>query len=146
MSLHYQFILLSFVLGFAFPNTSDADAPPPAGYIETCTLEKQHYNETDCFECDGSYMGPAPADGGEPDADYGTCEAESVYSSQEYEKKCQSWGSSFWTEIWCKPSPGAVGPAGDPPSNDNSCSAVAPGISPARTPALSLFRLIWAGR
>ena len=144
MTLYCKSVMLVFVLGLAFPNSSVADGAPPPGFVKTCILEKQHYNGTECFECDGTYMGPAPADSEEldPHEDYGTCEEGSVYSSQGYDKICQSWGSSYWTEVWCKPSPGTVGPAGDAPSNDNSCTVVTPGIRPAHTTAMRLFRLL----
>ena len=103
--------------------TANADVAPPDDYKETCTLKKQHFNDTECFECRMDVRGSI-ADAG----DDGYCQSEETYTADGYEKKCKSRGGSVWTEIWCRPKTGAEGPAGEPGSGDgDGCSVITVG-------------------
>ena len=65
-----------------------ADVPPPAGYVEQCTLEKQKKAGEDC-------QTSRPWHG---DPDKGDLE----WGAKGYKQRCRTNGASAWTEIWCK--------------------------------------------
>lgn len=67
-----------------------ADIPPPPGYIEQCTVEKQCKNTEEgdaCFVAD--YHQPA------------TCKKK--HEKDGFVYKCQAGGGHSWTEIFCRP-------------------------------------------
>ena len=125
-----------------------ADVPPPPGHVEQCTVELQQQADAICEAC-GSYY-----------ATVEKCPAQ--YASTPFQKRCQSYGASVWTEVWCRPrtpaDPALVGatarevphaaetPAGAAPSaasttaqDDDSCSVAAPGAPGRRGSAAWLM-------
>ena len=64
-----------------------ADIPPPKDYVETCTIAHQSQNGAECVECSASF---------ESDDCNVRVEGEG------FSKTCQTWGGSFWTEVWCR--------------------------------------------
>jgi len=82
-----------------------ADIPPPEGYVETCTLEKQGTAENECVSC-GSFHGTPE-------------KCSTLHGADGYTKNCQAGGASVWTEIWCRPKAGGtVAQAPDKPAED----------------------------
>ena len=69
--------------------TAAADLPPPAGFVETCTTEKQAKPGTECLSC-AAYHG-----------NFGHC-SDSL-ASYGFTKSCKSRGASVWSEVWCRP-------------------------------------------
>lgn len=92
-----------------------ADMPPPADYVENCTLEKQQVSGKSCVSCSSYY------------ATVDKCKDE--YSGQGYSQACKSWGASVWTEIWCQG--GINGGTGGAPNNG---TAGAPNLATGGAP------------
>lgn len=69
-----------------------ADLPPPDGYVEQCTVEKQQAPGKTCIACQNDYRS-LTTDAGDP--------CQQKYEPQGYTKICKSWGASVWTEVWC---------------------------------------------
>ena len=119
---------LTILFVFLFTSLASADVAPPNGYEEECTMEKQHHNDMACISCNGG--------GAVQPGDEGACDTD-AYAADGYEYVCNSLGASYNTEIWCKDSPGEVGPAGDPQedsdedSDDSGCTIAAPGATTA---------------
>ncbi len=116
-------------VGMLVCGVSRADVPPNGEpFVETCTLEQQHFNDTECFECTRDSL--ERYDGGvAPD---GFCSLdESVYQQDGYKRKCKGGGEYIWPEVWCRSSPGTTGPAGD--RKESGCSTVTPGRTNAIT-------------
>jgi hypothetical protein len=65
-----------------------ADVPPPEGYVETCTVAKQVTATTECLAC-GAYYGA-------------TTRCQTMLEPFCYGKACRSYGSSGWTEVYCR--------------------------------------------
>ena len=67
---------------------AQADIPPPAGWVETCTAERR---------C--------------PDQEVVTCHAHfrdrevcaRQHAGDRYALACRTRGASVWTELWCRP-------------------------------------------
>ena len=112
----------------------EADVPPPEDYEEDCTLEKQHFDGMEGFTCDGG--------GAVSPEDEGACDPD-ANEAEGYSFVCNTLGASFNTEIWCKESPDATGPAGDPDaSEDDGCSVVTPGAGAADWWVGGLFLIV----
>jgi hypothetical protein len=78
-----------------------------------CTLGNYHYNDTECVVCD-------------VDVDGKGCE---IYRSGDYKFACDNESDSDepYQEIYCRPSPGTKGPAGDKPgTSDKGCTVIGP--------------------
>ena len=84
-------------------STALADLAPPDDYVEECTLEKQQVDGLTCVACDNGYDNS------------GDCE--NLYGGEYTTSNCQSWGGSFWTEVWCKGE--ATAPAEDTSTEPN---------------------------
>jgi len=84
------------LLAMSFAGAAHADVPPPEGYVEQCTVERQQSAESHCESCGANF--------GEPER------CVSQYASTPFTKRCQTSGASVWTEVWCRPRA-----AGDPP-------------------------------
>lgn len=69
---------LACVLG---SGTARADIPPPDGYVENCTIEKQQRPGMECVACQATHSTPC--------------------SVASYTRQCSTYGASVWTEIWC---------------------------------------------
>ena len=65
-----------------------ADLAPPAGYVETCTLEKQATPADECYSCRAYY--------GNRD------HCSSSLQSYGFASRCRSGGASVWSEVWCR--------------------------------------------
>ena len=63
--------------------------PPPAGYVEQCTVEKQAAPGQECVLCGDSYYKTPNA-----------CAAK--LEPNGYVKACRTRGASTWKEVWCK--------------------------------------------
>lgn len=94
-----------------------ADVPPPEGFVETCTVEKQAAPGQECVLCGDSYYKT-------PDA----CATKLTPSG--YSKACRTRGASTWKEVWCKKGTGA-------PAASASAAPVASAAEPAPAPAPS---------
>lgn len=79
--------------------TARADIPPPPGYVETCTVERQCPND----EVDFCY------------ASFRTRDACSQsHQNDGFKLACKTRGASVWRELWCRPA--ASKPAARPAS------------------------------
>lgn len=84
------------VLGFAWaalggPALARADLPPPQGYVETCTVEKQCKTDEECRSCSANYQ--------KRDA------CEKTLGAEGFARRCRTGGASVWTEIWARAKP-----------------------------------------
>lgn len=78
-----------------------ADLPPPVGYVEKCSVEKQRGSAEDCVSC-STYFAQADA-----------CEKQ--HAPRGYARRCRTRGASTWSEVWCKSSsPVAVSSLDEP--------------------------------
>ena len=66
-----------------------ADVPPPPGYVEQCTVEKQCKKDEDGDAC-GAWHG-----------DRDKCKK--LHAKDGFTYKCSTHGASVWTEIYCRP-------------------------------------------
>ena len=94
--------LSGLVLAIAVPSLARADVPPPPGYVESCTVEKQQGAGETCLSCGDAYHGDRDA-----------CDRQ--HAGNGYSRRCRTSGASVWTEVWCKagaggPKPAPVGP------------------------------------
>ena len=76
------------LLAMTFAGAAHADVPPPEGYVEQCTIERQQSAESHCEAC-GTYHGERER-----------CVTQ--YASTPFTKRCQTAGASVWTEVWCR--------------------------------------------
>jgi hypothetical protein len=65
-----------------------ADVPPPEGYVETCTVDKQVTPTTECLTC-RAYYGA-------------TTRCQTMLEPFCYSKVCKSYGASGWNEVYCR--------------------------------------------
>ena len=65
-----------------------ADIPPPPGYVEQCTVDKQREAGEECVSCSTYH--------GEPD------KCEKAYGEAGYTRRCRTRGASVWSEVWCR--------------------------------------------
>lgn len=93
-----------------------ADVPPPAGFVESCTVEHESAGGKECVLCGDAYYA-------KPDA----C---TRFQSEGYEKSCRTRGASTWKEVWCRQGGGKPAPA---PSG----SAISPVASAETAPTVS---------
>jgi|GEM_PF-7056587 len=78
--------MLAFLL---FITTAFADIAPEDDYVEECTMENMIDGGSECESCTNSM---------EEDQNSEACTA---LGEQGLIKQCQTYGASFWTEIWC---------------------------------------------
>lgn len=70
-----------------------ADMPPPVGYVEQCTVEKQQGANETCVASSILGMGYPP----------GTREASAKkLEARRHVYRCRTSSVSFWNEVWCK--------------------------------------------
>lgn len=109
---HALFAASAAAIALATPSLSArADIPPPEGYVETCTLEKQQKPDTECLSCDAWH--------GEHD------KCEKLHGASGYTQACRSGGASTWSEVWCRPKAGGEAPAPAPAGGDETAPALA---------------------
>ena len=65
-----------------------ADVPPPPGYVEGCTVEKQQKKGEACQSCRAWH--------GERD------KCSKTLGKNGYSQRCKTRGASAWSEVWCK--------------------------------------------
>lgn len=109
-------ILLSFAILVTGVRPAHADVAPPVGYKEKCKVELKEQYGTTCEECKNG-----PGDGGDPER----CEKQ--FSGTEFSYVCQTYGASFWTEVWCD----------GPPREAEGCSCSSPGAGTTGNVALT---------
>ena len=119
-------ILPAFTVSLAVLGVSGsalADLPPPDDYVETCTVAQQQRSGETCLDCDVSYV------------DFDACA--NTYEPEGYTKRCQTWGASVYSEVFCKPdeasgSGGSAGSGATPSSGGaSSAGSTAAGGTPA---------------
>ena len=66
-----------------------ADVPPPPGYVESCTVEKQCTKNEEGDACSAWH--------GERD------KCEKKHAQDGFVRKCKTRGASVWTEVYCRP-------------------------------------------
>lgn len=103
-----SFVLCSFALATA---PARADVPPDPGYVEACTVEIQQRPSEHCEYCPSSYETPQ--------------QCPQHYTGTTFVRRCQGYGASSWTELWCD------GPAIDPlpAPHSGGCAVGTPGAS-----------------
>lgn len=79
-------LMLASVL---LPVQARADVPPPPGYVEQCTIEKQCKKGEEGDACRGWH------------GDREGCQKR--HASDGFVYKCRSRGASVWTEVFCRP-------------------------------------------
>lgn len=115
-------VLVPLALALALPSLARADLPPPPGYVESCTVEKQQGPGDECLVCGDAYHGDVDA-----------CERK--HAATGHTRRCRTSGASVWQEVWCKggaktdPAPTetkdvAAPPASPTPARSGSCSVV----------------------
>lgn len=82
-------IRLAFVASLAVPALAFADIPPPAGYVEQCTIEKQCKAEEEGVTCRAYH------------SDREVCDK--THGKDGYTRRCKTRGASAWSEVWCRP-------------------------------------------
>ncbi len=65
-----------------------ADVPPPPGYVEQCTIEKQCQKHEEGDACSAWH------------GDRDTCKKR--HASDGFVYKCSTRGASAWTEVYCR--------------------------------------------
>ena len=69
--------------------TAFADIAPEDDYVEECTMENMIDGGSECESCTNSME------------ENQNSEACAALEEQGLIKQCQTYGASFWTEIWC---------------------------------------------
>lgn len=82
------FVLLS-PLVILLAGAARADVPPPEGYVEQCTAEKQCKKTEDADVCSAWH--------GERD------KCSKAHAADGFVYKCKTRGASAWSEVWCRP-------------------------------------------
>ncbi|MBI3203983.1 MAG: hypothetical protein HYZ29_20755 [Myxococcales bacterium] len=83
---------LWFLVGLLSAPAAFADVPPPPGYVEPCTVEKQQKPNETCISC-STYFAEADA-----------CQKQ--HAGRGFAHRCRTRGASTWSEVWCKRSTG----------------------------------------
>ncbi|MBI4705366.1 MAG: hypothetical protein HY744_30030 [Deltaproteobacteria bacterium] len=96
-----------------------ADIPPPPGYVEQCTVERQQKPGEICEACGESFFR-------EPDA------CAKRYAGTPFGERCRTAGASVWTELWCRPA------AGEPKPVPTAAPVSPPSAGPSPTPTLTI--------
>ena len=84
--IRIQLLIVGSLLLLA--SVASADIAPPDDYVETCTLEAQQVDGTECQVCGVSFEDPE------------ACTTQ--YAGTDYAEICNTWGGSFYDEIWCR--------------------------------------------
>ncbi|HEX2731352.1 MAG TPA: hypothetical protein VHM70_07105 [Polyangiaceae bacterium] len=129
----FQCLALSLLMTLAVQ--ARADVAPPAGFEETCTLDKQARPGQECHQCDAFYGNPEH------------CPRSLLGFG--FTQTCRTRGASVWSEIWCRaasttatPVPAAIleqlsdpdGKPGPTPSAPSESASAAPAPSPSARP------------
>jgi len=104
-----------------------ADIPPPEGYVETCTLEKQGTAENECVSCGTWHEAPN--------------KCTDLHGPEGYTPKCRTTGATAWTEVLCRPkaggaatpTPTAVQPEADKPATDDKAAPQPAAAEPTKS-------------
>ncbi len=88
-------LVLALATTWGGAGVAHADVPPPEGYVEQCTVEKQEAETGHkCESCGDAYHGDRDA-----------CERR--FAGTSMQRQCQTSGASTWDEVWCDPSTSA---------------------------------------
>ncbi len=82
-------IRLIFFAAALAPLPALADVPPPPGYVEQCTIEKQCKPTEEGTSC-GTWHGERD-------------KCKQQHTSDGFVYKCSTRGASVWTEVYCRP-------------------------------------------
>lgn len=82
---------LSLCALLLLPAGAQADIPPPKGYVEQCTVEKNQKKGVFCTTC-SAYHG-----------DRNFCARTFSADKLPWENRCKTRGASVWKEVWCTP-------------------------------------------
>ena len=99
--------------------TAFADIAPEDDYVEECTMENMIDGGSECESCTNSM---------EENQNSEACVA---LEEQGLGKQCQTYGASFWTEIWC-----AEGKGIDTTKNETETGCNAGGVAVLVPPLL----------
>ena len=86
--IRYFGLALTAVGSLTLAGAARADIPPPADYVETCTLANKQTATSECLACAADYN------------NFGRCSP--LLSPYCYSKVCKTWGASAYTELWCR--------------------------------------------
>ena len=111
------YVLIIAVLLF-MSQEARADIPPPPGYVEQCTVEKQTGPGRTCETCSTSRRD-------EP----GTC---GTKLGAGFTQRCRARGATVWSEVWCRADTGADAGLVDGGTSDETPARGRGTLSPAR--------------
>jgi hypothetical protein len=86
--IRYFGLTLTAAGSLTLAGAARADIPPPADYVETCTLANKQTATSECLACAADYN------------NFGRCSP--LLSPYCYSKVCKTWGASAYTELWCR--------------------------------------------
>ena len=86
--IRYFGLALTAAGSLTLAGAARADIPPPADYVETCTLANKQTATSECLACAADYN------------NFGRCSP--LLSPYCYSKVCKTWGASAYTELWCR--------------------------------------------
>ena len=86
--------LLALMLLFVPSGAALADIPPPDDYVEKCTVENHTQPGVTCESCSAWH--------GDQDA------CVKSLGTKGFAKRCETYGASAWSEVWCKGEPTAT--------------------------------------
>ena len=84
--IRYFGLALTAAGSLTLAGAARADIPPPADYVETCTLANKQTATSECLACAADYN------------NFGRCSP--LLSPYCYSKVCKTWGASAYTELW----------------------------------------------
>lgn len=84
------FVFPTAALALCVTSQAIADVAPPATYVEQCTVEKQVTKDNECIACKAIRFGEG----------LGRCEK--LLAPYCYNKVCDSWGGTVYTEVFCR--------------------------------------------
>ena len=99
--------------------TAFADIAPEDDYVEECTMENMIDGGSECESCTNSME------------ENQNSEACAALEEQGHIKQCQTYGASFWTEIWC-----AEGKGFDTTKKETETGCNAAGVAALISPLL----------
>lgn len=121
---YFVFPIAALALGIT--SQAVADVAPPATYVEECTVEKKTTEANECIACKAIRFGEG----------LGRCSK--LLAPYCYNKVCDSWGGTAYTEVWCRSQNSVLVPqsiisqlnAYDAPKVDGTAGAAANCASP----------------
>jgi hypothetical protein len=115
--------LSAFGFALAQGHQAVADMPPPAGYVEQCTVAKKQTASSECVECRSMRAMYANSD---------RCTL--LLSPYCFQKVCEALGGASYPEIWCRTKDASAPTLPDSFTSQLSSSG-APDLSSAPAPS-----------